>query len=1007
MLKSDDIIMKVNGTAVIEDEIGMTEVKSQMKMLTSVIFQFFLTLALLGCGGGSNSSSSPSIDVPESLEYQGNDDLVKISFDNVPELLGVVFSSLYVSDYSMVGSENKQISENDVPRHLLPEKLMTPGRALSRSMHIQNKSLARVEVEEVDEDVACENDEGRQIVQGIFRSDGTSDITFQFTNCLLFSEYLDGVINITVNRADVGEPGFEIRLLDTIFYFRSYRTSTTSYNITFDGELRLTSNPSDRIDRYEVNRLLIRDHLLGEDLFIEEQQSVVDYRNNTSGRLIHETSSGRLFHSVHGVINYQTLTPLVFSARDPELPEEGELIISGIDNDQLKVNFYSAASDIFDPRNLLDFEIDVTGDSNIDQLIVVNRDEFSLGLDLRDTDQDGMHNSWEIMYGLDIDNENDAGLDTDGDRFSNILEYISITDPLDPDFYPRSADLEIEITNVFIPIVGINSYYQIAIKSLDTDDRFVINPEVSFTLSPGTTIKHLPDIVSSWECVEENDVINCKKEGHLEEYTQGAELIFVYIQNPEIPGTISISATVTSETIDLNESNNTANLEIDLVPRSTDLVPNTKSVSGSAIVGTEFVQYLYVDNFGPHPTSDEVVIELTLPDGFVFLTENIPIFLDCLQVVQLIRCKSDHIRGGGSQIIPVYLRSPESPGVYPFDFQVLDDSEKSDINLDNNIVTYSLNVGQSMSVLQSQIDNALPNDTVVIDPGIYVGELDLSAREVNIVSKEGPESTILRSLESYVVQLGPNSRIEGFTIGGGVRGEFIGGILVTGDGSVIRGNIFEDNASQTGRVISGSNSSPTIENNIFRSNYCGNTNFFGGLPTLGSLILLYRNSSPLIQNNVFYDNECIGIAFQFDNEGVPVVVNNTLVNNSVGISYSEERASDSHIYRNNIMVNNGIGLEILDETGMEKLLWENNLLYNNGINYSGWVDQTFVNGNVNIAPLFVNQMSGDFKLVAGSPAIDSGSSVNAPLYDFDQTPRPLEGNDDGVAEFDMGAYEAE
>ncbi len=312
-----------------------------------------------------------------------------------------------------------------------------------------------------------------------------------------------------------------------------------------------------------------------------------------------------------------------------------------------------------------------------------------------------------------------------------------------------------------------------------------------------------------------------------------------------------------------------------------------------------------------------------------------------------------------------------------------------------------------MSVLQSQIDNSQLNDTVAIDSGIYVGELDLSAREVNIVSQEGPESTILRSLESHVVQLGPNSSIEGFTIGGGNRSEFIGGILVTGDGSVIRGNIFEDNVSQTGHVISGSNSSPTIENNIFRSNFCGNPDNFGEPPTLGSLISLYVNSSPLIQNNIFYDNECIGIAFQFDSEGVPIVVNNTLVNNSVGISYSEERASDSHIYRNNIIVNNGIGLEIPDETGTEKLLWENNLLYNNEINYSGWVDQTFVNGNISIDPLFVSQMSGDFKLVAGSPAIDSGSSVNAPLFDFDQAPRPLDGNDDGVAGFDMGAYEAE
>ena len=67
--------------------------------------------------------------------------------------------------------------------------------------------------------------------------------------------------------------------------------------------------------------------------------------------------------------------------------------------------------------------------------------------------------------------------------------------------------------------------------------------------------------------------------------------------------------------------------------------------------------------------------------------------------------------------------------------------------------------------------------------------------------------------------------------------------------------------------------------------------------------------------------------------------------------------------------------------------------YNNGFSMS--------TGTNNIAsnPLFVDTSSGDYHLQETSPCIDSGTSLNAPLVDFEGTPRPQ-----GVA-FDMGIYE--
>lgn len=319
----------------------------------------------------------------------------------------------------------------------------------------------------------------------------------------------------------------------------------------------------------------------------------------------------------------------------------------------------------------------------------------------------------------------------------------------------------------------------------------------------------------------------------------------------------------------------------------------------------------------------------------------------------------------------------------------------------DNVASTTTTAGEPVAGIQGLIDAAVPGETVVVAPGVYYGGIDFKGKNIVLRSSAGPASTIIHGNNTTAVRIGPSGTISGFTITGG--GAYWGaGIEASGVGSLISGNIFDGNLAYVGGYgagIGGNSASPIIERNIFRNNTCDDQ-------WLSAVVSFVNMSSPVIVNNVFENNQCRGVNLSLPEGNTPVVANNTFVRNRTAIRVDRRISQRQQVYRNNIIFQNGIGLYVDFGTEAENPVWTNNLVFGNTTDYQGIASQTGVNANISVDPLFIDHAAGNYGLRPGSPAIDAGAAAGAPAIDFDGTPRPRDGNGDGTAIVDIGAFEA-
>ena len=319
--------------------------------------------------------------------------------------------------------------------------------------------------------------------------------------------------------------------------------------------------------------------------------------------------------------------------------------------------------------------------------------------------------------------------------------------------------------------------------------------------------------------------------------------------------------------------------------------------------------------------------------------------------------------------------------------------------------------------IQAAIDTASDGDVVVVAPGIYRGDgnrdIDYKGKAITVRSENGPESCVIDC------QGGRYNHHRGFNFHDG-----------EGNDSILQGFTVINGRSSYGGAIFCMDSNPVIKGCILLNNSCGGEGNGGGIGLLrtsnalvidcvmianyaeyGGGVACMRGDAKII-NSLIVDNYADG-----HGGGIASGWNNTvkIVNCTIIENYARNWGGglictwDTDVEAVNCIIRDNRLSRSDEETGFEVSMFYDSLLTVRCSNVRGGhtaimssekVD--WAEGNIDADPMF----AGDYRLLLNSPCVDAGNNSLVTVdTDLNGNRRIIDGDRDGLAVVDMGAYE--
>ncbi len=340
-------------------------------------------------------------------------------------------------------------------------------------------------------------------------------------------------------------------------------------------------------------------------------------------------------------------------------------------------------------------------------------------------------------------------------------------------------------------------------------------------------------------------------------------------------------------------------------------------------------------------------------------------------------------------------------GTYAYTFMVSDpqaDNSPQSVAIQLSVCDDYIVVPDDSSTIQTAIDFVVENGTVVVSPGIYYENLVLPGIDFVLTSTDPEDSSVV---DSTIIDGNQNGSVVTFS-GTETSACQLRGLTIT------NGELVGMDGNQTHATISGCIMTGNVRSGLIRCD---------GLITHCIITENGRSGLDVCNGRVFNctisDNDSSGLKYCNAR-----IFNCTISGNDSSGLYICDGIISNCTISGNRADNHGGGFFRCDGIITNCIIWGNSgagqLYYSSRPTYSciqSWTGGG--TGNISSDPLFADTSSGDpadwdLHLLGGSPCIDAGTNSptgGLPATDKDGNPRIIDGDANGSAIVDMGAYE--